>query len=98
MSRVIRAINRTVALLYYMVFTPDPTAPYDLSRKLRSVRHRHFNGIQHMFTVTMGRLTFADSPAWLTETQRIQFETTIGGCSQLLLSVISLTTLIWRMS
>ena len=78
-SRVLRIISRTIALLYYMVFiTPEP---YRLGRKLHFIPSRHFHGTRHIFNVTMGRFSFADSPCWLNDADRAQYEQTVGTSS-----------------
>ncbi|KAL5523772.1 hypothetical protein ACEPAG_7945 [Sanghuangporus baumii] len=38
---------------------------FDLRQKLFYVQHSMFNGLPHMFIVTIGRLSYADPPDWL---------------------------------
>lgn len=83
--RVLRIISRTVALLYHMVFTSPE--PYRLNHVLHYTTHRQFNGIEHMFNVTMGRFSFADTPCWLNDTDRMRFEQIIGKHTYLILIV-----------
>lgn len=78
--------NRLVALLSYLVFS-SPTA-FNLRYRLHHLPIKRFNGIAHMFTVTMSRLSFADSPTWLTEVQKVQLEQTMGKCSATLIFVL----------
>ncbi|KAI0700875.1 hypothetical protein BC835DRAFT_1325264 [Cytidiella melzeri] len=86
LDRVLRISSRTIALLYYMVFTSPE--PYSLSRKLHHTPHRQFNGIGHMFGVTMGRFSFADSPCWLNDADRVRFEQTVDMAKDLLEQVM----------
>ncbi|KAL5528440.1 hypothetical protein ACEPAF_7576 [Sanghuangporus sanghuang] len=41
------------------------TLDFDFRQKLFYVQHAMFNGLPHMFVVTIGRLSYADPPDWL---------------------------------
>ncbi|KAL5485216.1 hypothetical protein ACEPAI_7858 [Sanghuangporus weigelae] len=41
------------------------TLDFDFRQKLFYVQHAMFNGLPHMFIVTIGRLSYADPPDWL---------------------------------
>lgn len=56
----ISAITQALMLLHYLVFSPEQGL--NLRHKLHHAPHRQFNGVSHMFVVTLGRLSFADPP------------------------------------
>ncbi|CAL1708263.1 unnamed protein product [Somion occarium] len=73
-SFVMRLINRITSLLFYMVFTPSPR--YSLAQRLHYTPARPFNGLAHMFTITMSRFAFADVPPWVSPEVKIMLEHT----------------------
>ncbi|KAJ3556421.1 hypothetical protein NM688_g2033 [Phlebia brevispora] len=85
-DQTIQTTNRLVALLTYLLFSSPTT--YNLRYKLHHLPHRRFNGIAHIYTVTMSRLSFADPPGWLTEVQRVKLEQTTDMATKLLELVI----------
>ncbi|KAI0344600.1 hypothetical protein BDW22DRAFT_1066488 [Trametopsis cervina] len=72
LDKVMRIMTRTMTLLYYMVFSSPE--PYQLNHKLHHIPHRQFNGIVHMFIVSMGRFGYADAPSWLGDEDKSRFE------------------------
>ncbi|KAI0093343.1 hypothetical protein BDY19DRAFT_421662 [Irpex rosettiformis] len=86
LNRVLQLISRTIALLYYMVFFSSE--PYRLNRRLHYIPSRHFHGIGHIFNVTMGRFSFADSPCWLSDADRACYEQTVDMAKDLLELVV----------
>ncbi|THH06652.1 hypothetical protein EW146_g9545 [Bondarzewia mesenterica] len=60
MTSMIRATTQTLMLLHYLVFRPEQTL--NLRHKLHHAPHKQFNGISHLFVVTLGRLSFAEPP------------------------------------
>ncbi|EIN12048.1 hypothetical protein PUNSTDRAFT_142206 [Punctularia strigosozonata HHB-11173 SS5] len=59
-----RMLVQALNLLHYLVFASDPA--FDLRQKLiQAAQLRPFNGLTHMFIVTLGRLSYADCPDWL---------------------------------
>lgn len=73
----VRVINQTLYLLHRMVFTPRPIV--NLRHKLYYAPQRQFNGLNHLFVVTMGRLSYADPAAWLSEPLKAEMEALAGG-------------------
>lgn len=69
-------VLRAVALLYYLVFTPDP--PFDLRHQLHRPPARHLMSIAHVFTVTMSRIGYTDLPIWLNEEQKAILDQAVG--------------------
>lgn len=75
-DRLILLCSRTVSLLYYMVCSPTPK--YNLSQRLHNVDPRQFNGLMHVFSVTFGRFSFADTPEWVRGPGKQQLEQLAG--------------------
>ncbi|KAF8894962.1 hypothetical protein CPB84DRAFT_1963345 [Gymnopilus junonius] len=59
----VQALDQTTFLLHQLIFEADPCLNVRL--KLHQAPHRPFNGIDHMFVVTFGRLSYCDPPSWL---------------------------------
>ena len=77
-GRTIQTIADTLLLLQYLVFRPE--LPMNLRQKLHHAPHRRFNGIAHMFVLTLGRLSFADPPERLHSEGRETLEQLAGEC------------------
>lgn len=73
-SRVLGIASRTIALLYYMIFTLGE--PIYLNQKLQCSGGPL--AVLHMFIVTMGRFGGDDMPWWLGEAEKKQL-TQISG-------------------
>jgi len=52
-------------------------APLRLRERLEHAP-RHYNGLVHLFVVTMGRLSFADVPEWVQEEDKQDLERVAG--------------------
>ncbi|OBZ67192.1 Regulator of nonsense transcripts UPF2 [Grifola frondosa] len=76
-TSIIETTTRTVSLLYHLVL--GGSSRFNLRQKLILVQNRFFHGISHMFTVTMGRLSYADTPEWVGERNQLQLEQMAGG-------------------
>lgn len=63
--RTVDLLYSTVSLLHRLVFVLDLSSV--LGRKLIEATRLPgpFNGVTHMFVVTFGRLSWAESPDWL---------------------------------
>ncbi|EKM54103.1 uncharacterized protein PHACADRAFT_209924 [Phanerochaete carnosa HHB-10118-sp] len=85
-SRLARKILRAIALLYYLIFTPDP--PFDLRHQLHRPPARHLMSIAHVFTVTMSRIGYTSLPSWLSEEQRSILSQAVGMSKLLLEQVV----------
>ncbi|KAG1760687.1 hypothetical protein EV702DRAFT_552041, partial [Suillus placidus] len=70
-SRVIQRTNQTTFLLHHLMFKAE--APLRLRERLECAP-RHYNGLVHLFVVTMGRLSFADVPEWVQEEDKQDLE------------------------
>ncbi|KAL0956497.1 hypothetical protein HGRIS_002641 [Hohenbuehelia grisea] len=57
------AIGQALSLLYSLVFNSNN--PANLLARLQYATPRYFNGVSHVFIVTMGRLSYAEAPDWL---------------------------------
>ena len=77
MHRAIRKLNQTLFLLHHLVLDTTPT--FNLRHKLYSTYYRPFNGLTHMFIVTLGRLCYADLPGWMDEQGRQDLLLSTGG-------------------
>jgi len=84
-SALVELMNRTLSLLSYMVMSSP--SRFDLGQKLVNMHQRPYNGIEHMFIVTMGRFSFADSPEWLEGDARWQLEQ-IADMARVLLEMV----------
>lgn len=84
LSRSIRAMSRTVVLLNYLAFGTEPTS--NLRQKLHHAPHRLFNGITHVFIVTLGSLSYADPPAWISDEGKAELEQLVGTFSRFVIS------------
>ena len=62
-------------LLHYIVFKME--SQLDLQRVIQFPPHR-FNGLEHMFVVGLGRLSYADPPEWNDNTCKLLSETCAG--------------------
>lgn len=51
---------------------------YNLRYKLHTPPQAVFNGLAHMFTVMIGRLSYADSPDWLPSDLQTEIEKITG--------------------
>lgn len=80
-SRVIQRMNQTTFLLHHLMFKAG--APLRLRERLECAP-RHFNGLVHIFVVTMGRLSFADVPEWVQEEDKQDLERVAGLAKDLL--------------
>jgi hypothetical protein len=69
-------IAQALILLHHLVFNAQPT--FNLQHCLQMASHRRFNGINHMFIVTLGRLSYADAPEWLEADARTELEQVAG--------------------
>jgi hypothetical protein len=75
----VRTLNQTLFLLHHLVFDAKPA--FNLQHSLQvAAPHRRFNGITHMFIVTLGRLSYADPPEWVESAARAELEQLIGSC------------------
>jgi hypothetical protein len=72
----IRTLNQALVLLHHLVFGTEPS--FDLSHKLYHSPHRQFNGITHIFVVTLGRLSYAVTPDWVDASGRSELERMAG--------------------
>ena len=75
-ARIVEQTVRTISLLHYMTFTPDP--PFDVRFKLHRTHARHLVGSMHSFIVTLGRCAFTNVPEWIDEEQHVRLEQAIG--------------------
>ncbi|KAG2150466.1 hypothetical protein DEU56DRAFT_977750 [Suillus clintonianus] len=80
-SRVIQRMNQTTFLLHHLMFKAE--APPRLRERLEHAP-RHYNGLVHIFVVTMGRLSFADVPEWVQEEDKLDLERVAGLAKDLL--------------
>ncbi|KAG2146479.1 uncharacterized protein EDB93DRAFT_477741 [Suillus bovinus] len=80
-SRVIRRMYQTTFLLHHLMFKAE--APLRLRERLEHAP-RHYNGLVHLFVVTMGRLSFADVPEWVQEEDKQDLERVAGLAKDLL--------------
>ncbi|KAG1815958.1 uncharacterized protein BJ212DRAFT_203897 [Suillus subaureus] len=80
-SRVIQRMNQTTFLLHHLMFKAE--APLRLQERLERAP-RHYNGLVHLFVVTMGRLSFADVPEWVQEEDKQDLERVAGLAKDLL--------------
>ncbi|KAG1890390.1 hypothetical protein F4604DRAFT_663097 [Suillus subluteus] len=80
-SRVIQRMNQTTFLLHHLMFKAE--APLRLRERLECAP-RHYNGLVHLFVVTMGRLSFADVPEWVQEEDKQDLERVAGLAKDLL--------------
>ncbi|KAG2345667.1 hypothetical protein BDR05DRAFT_930330 [Suillus weaverae] len=80
-SRVIQRTNQTTFLLHHLMFKAE--APLRLRERLECAP-RHYNGLVHLFVVTMGRLSFADVPEWVQEEDKQDLERVAGLAKDLL--------------
>ncbi|KAF9237525.1 hypothetical protein BU15DRAFT_75899 [Melanogaster broomeanus] len=62
-SRTIGMINHTTLLLHHLVISEDSTV--NLRERLYRAPMKTYNGLIHLFIVTFGRLSYANSPYWL---------------------------------
>lgn len=69
-------IKQALILLNYLVFAPDPNV--NLALRLHQASHRQFNGISHMFVVTLGRLTYAEPPDEVGDEEKVVLEQIAG--------------------
>jgi hypothetical protein len=77
LCRTVRTLIQTLNLLYHLVFASDPT--FNLRHKLlQAAQLRPFNGLTHMFIVTLGRLSYADCPDWLGSNSKVDLEQAAG--------------------
>ncbi|TFK73987.1 hypothetical protein BDN72DRAFT_833963 [Pluteus cervinus] len=84
--QTIQTINHSIILLHHLVFGVEPA--FNLGRRLYNVPYRKFTNILHLFMVTFGRLSYADTPDWIEPGFRIEFERTIELSRDLLESVV----------
>ncbi|THH05276.1 hypothetical protein EW145_g4910 [Phellinidium pouzarii] len=72
-TRTVQNMKQTLHLLHQLVFPSSSlnstegqnTVNFDFRQKLYHAPHSQFNGLAHMFIVTVGRLSYADPPEWL---------------------------------
>jgi hypothetical protein len=64
-------IQGTLRLLHYLVFRGGPQV--DLQKKIQYPPPK-MNGLEHMFVVGLGRLSYADPPEWQSKTAREALE------------------------
>lgn len=76
LNRTVALVKHALILLHHLVFTPDPNL--NLALRLHQASHRQFNGISHMFVVTLGRLTYADPPDEVGEDEKAVLEQIAG--------------------
>ncbi|TFK44797.1 hypothetical protein BDQ12DRAFT_673593 [Crucibulum laeve] len=64
-ASLIRVVNQTLFLLHHLVLGQDPAV--NLRHKIQHAPHRPFNGLNHMFIVTFGKLSCYDvsPPEWI---------------------------------
>ncbi|KAK1225712.1 hypothetical protein PQX77_011332 [Marasmius sp. AFHP31] len=61
----IRTLYKTLALLHHVVFNAVPVV--NLPDKFLRAPMRAFNGLNHSFIVTFGRISYAAAPDWITD-------------------------------
>ncbi|EMD37735.1 hypothetical protein CERSUDRAFT_94735 [Gelatoporia subvermispora B] len=64
---------RTLYTLYSLVFSGNGT-PFNLYQKLLHEPGRAYYAVLNMFIVTLGRLSFADTPDWISGQDRVLLE------------------------
>ncbi|EJD02972.1 uncharacterized protein FOMMEDRAFT_168072 [Fomitiporia mediterranea MF3/22] len=75
----VQNMKQALHLLHRLVIpgasSEDQCAPdFDFRQKLYYVPHPMFNGLPHMFVVTIGRLSYADPPDWLNADLQTEIE------------------------
>ncbi|KAI0930684.1 hypothetical protein AcV5_007334 [Taiwanofungus camphoratus] len=80
---VVPKVVRSMLLLYNLVIGANNTT-FDLRKKLLLAPHRPYHGISHMFIVTLGRLSYADSPEWISPDLRLDLDQTTEIAKELL--------------
>ncbi|OCH88272.1 hypothetical protein OBBRIDRAFT_96429 [Obba rivulosa] len=70
---IIETGSRTLYTLYSLVFSGDGP-PFNLRQKLLHEPGRAYYAAHNMFIVTLGRLSFADTPDWIGEQDRALLE------------------------
>jgi hypothetical protein len=65
----------SLQLLHYLIFRGDLES--DLQRKLQYPPPR-FNGLEHMFVIGLGRLSYADPPEWENKAAKELAESSAG--------------------
>ena len=68
---------RIVVLLYHL-FTGVDSSATNLRHKLMVAPRRVYNGIWHMFTVTLGRISYAPPPESISPEDQVKLEQICG--------------------
>lgn len=79
-------MRHSLDLLHQLLFPDVPVSKesddlntdFDLRYKLHTAPHVVFNGLAHMFTVMIGRLSYADPPDWLSVDMHSDIEKMTG--------------------
>jgi hypothetical protein len=72
---VLQIMQGSLQLLHYLIFRED--LENDLQRKLQQPPPR-FKGIEHMFVIGLGRLSYADPPEWENKAAKELAESSAG--------------------
>ena len=75
-SRTSHSLCQTLFLLHDLVFNTQPQ--FDLKQKIQNASPA--SGIDHMFNVTLGRLTYAPELVWVTEETSQYLAQVTGNC------------------
>jgi hypothetical protein len=72
----LRTVSQTLFLIHNLVFSIQPA--FNLRHKFQHASRPQFNGIIHIFIVTLGRLSYADAPNWVEQKGREELEQIAG--------------------
>ncbi|KAK2463205.1 hypothetical protein APHAL10511_004860 [Amanita phalloides] len=72
LATLIKMIKQTVTLIHHLVF--GTKSSLSLGLRLHHNPRRVLNGLNHMFIVCFGRLSYADPPEWIDKTMRHELE------------------------
>jgi len=78
----IKLTSQTVTLIHHLVFGAEPSL--NLRLMLHHNPRRMLTGLNHLFIISIGRLSFADPPEWIGKTGKRELESLIDMARELL--------------
>ncbi|KAH7925536.1 hypothetical protein BV22DRAFT_1104899 [Leucogyrophana mollusca] len=71
-SSLIRSMNQTLCLFHHLIFHAESMP--NLRERLEIAPARQYNGLIHMFIVTIGRMSYAEPPEWVNARDKLELE------------------------
>jgi hypothetical protein len=77
LQSLVQTLSQALLVLHHLIFSVQPTFILQHALEMAAL-HRRFNGVTHMFIVTMGRLSYSDLPKWIPGNVQVDLDQLAG--------------------